>query len=194
MIISIAGGTGAGKSTIAKEISKHYQQTYNLNSVVVSMDNYYKNIHLEKFENYDHPDAFNTTLLYEDLLSYTQTKSIAIRKYDYESKESRYLKTVSNVDLLILEGLYAFYAPQIHTLCNLTLYLDIQENIRIQRRVIRDQKERNISKEENMKMFREFVQKMHTQYVEKQKEYAMVSFCNSDNITDHLRAFFNPEV
>jgi uridine kinase len=120
MIISIAGGTGAGKSTIAKEISKHYRQTYNLNSVVVSMDNYYKNIHLEKFENYDHPDAFNTTLLYDDLLHYIQTKSINIRKYDYESKESRYLETVSDVDLLVLEGLYAFYPPKINALCNLT--------------------------------------------------------------------------
>ena len=107
MIISIAGGTGAGKSTIAKEISKHYRQTYDLNSVVVSMDNYYKNIHFERFENYDHPDAFNTPLLYSDLLHYTQTKSIAIRKYDYESKESRFQATVNDGDLLIFEGLNA---------------------------------------------------------------------------------------
>ena len=193
MIISIAGGTGAGKSTIAKEISKYYHQTYHLNSVVISMDNYYKNIHFERFENYDHPDAFNTTLLYGDLLHYTQTKSIAIRKYDYESKESRYLETVYDVDLLIFEGLYAFYTPKINALCNLTLYLDIKEDIRIQRRVIRDKRERNISEEENMKMITGFVREMHSLYIEKQKQYAMLSFRNSDNIIHNLRAFYNPK-
>jgi len=170
MIIAIAGGSGSGKTTVAKQIQSSYAHDGNI--VVISMDNYYKNILLESFDNYDHPEAFDMEILYSDLMGFLLTKSMPIRSYDFVSKKSHISHTKANISLLILEGLYPFYIKKIRDLCSLKIYLDIEESIRIQRRISRDVTQRNIPIKENLKMINEFVKKMHQKYVTKQKKMA----------------------
>lgn len=182
MIVAIAGGTGSGKTTVSKAMKESYSLRFNINVIVVSMDNYYKNENHEKFDNYDHPSAFNIDLLYDDLYKFLSTGTIVKRSYDYVTKNSRITGSQSNVQLLILEGLYPFYEKKIRDICNLKLYLDVNEVVRLQRRISRDLIERNISEKENMKMIDGFVKKMHEKYVTKQKVMADKSYVKSEDI------------
>jgi len=169
MIIAIAGGSGAGKTTYAKQIQTKYTHK---KSIIISMDNYYKNIHTEAFDNYDHPNAFDITMLHNDLIQFHTTKNIPIRSYNFISKKSNITHTESNIDIIILEGLYPFYYQKIRTLCNETIFLDVHEEIRTKRRISRDLKERNISKEKNMLMINTFVHEMYEKYILLQKKMA----------------------
>jgi len=182
VIIAIAGGTGSGKTTVSKALKESYSLRLKKNIIVVSMDNYYKNEHNEKFDNYDHPGAFNMDLLYDDLYTFLSTGTIVKRSYDYVTKKSSVIGSKSNVQILILEGLYPFYEKKIRDICNLKLYLDVNEPVRLQRRISRDLKERNISEKENMKMIDGFVKRMHEKYVTKQKDMADKSYVKSEDL------------
>jgi uridine kinase len=181
MIIAIAGGTGSGKTTVAKKIKELYTQESNINVTIISMDNYYKNKHTQVFDNYDHPNAFDIDLLYADLLTYLSTGKIVQRSYDYVLKERSVLAIEKNIHLIILEGLYSFYVKKIRDVCTLTLYLDVDEALRIKRRISRDLEERNISMEENMKMIHGFVNEMYKEHVLKQREMADKVYTNSED-------------
>lgn len=182
MIVAIAGGTGSGKTTVSKALKESYHQRFKKNIMVVSMDNYYKNENHEKFDNYDHPNAFNMDLLYDDLYTFLSTGTIVKRSYDYVTKKSRIAGSRSNVKIIILEGLYPFYEKKIRDICNLKLYLDVNESVRLQRRISRDLKERNISEKENMKMIDGFVKQMHEKYVIKQKDMADKSYATCEDL------------
>jgi len=186
MIVAIAGGTGSGKTTVSKAMKVSYSQRFNINVAVVSMDNYYKNEHLVKFDNYDHPNAFDIDLLHDDLYAFLSTGKIVKRSYDYVTKECSVISTQSDVKVLILEGLYPFYEKKIRDICSLKLYLDVNEAVRIERRISRDLKERNISESENMKMIDGFVKQMHEKYVVKQKEMADKLYMDSEEILSLL--------
>jgi uridine kinase len=172
MILAISGGSGSGKTTLSHALQTLYYSKLNIRATVVSMDNYYKNIFKEKFDNYDHPTAFNMELLHHDLSSYLSTGTMIKRSYDYITKTTKVLETATDVQIVILEGLYAFYEKPIRDLCTFKLYLDVDEKTRVQRRVLRDLKERNISKKENMEMIDAFVQPMYEKYIVKQKNYS----------------------
>ncbi|QOR61962.1 uridine kinase family protein [Sulfurovum sp. ST-21] len=182
MIIAVAGGSGSGKTTVSRAMKHSYSQRFDINVEVVSMDDYYKNENEERFDNYDHPDAFDTDLLYGDIQEFLDTGSIVKRSYDYVTKKSSIIHDRSNVKLLIIEGLYAFYEKKIRDMCSLKVYLDTEEEIRLQRRILRDLRERSITVEENMKMIKRFVRQMHGRYVERQKRLADRVFVDSEEV------------
>ncbi|HFS85448.1 MAG TPA: hypothetical protein ENK72_02390 [Epsilonproteobacteria bacterium] len=172
MILAIAGGTGSGKTTVARSLSKMYADSREYKVLTVSMDSYYKNIHEEAFDNYDHPEAFDMGLLHSDLEGFQNHSSMPLRRYSYQTKERDVTGEVKQVDLLILEGLYPFFDPKVRAMCDWKIYLDIEEKIRLKRRVTRDIEERGITVEENMTMIHGFVKKMHQRYVSLQKQHA----------------------
>lgn len=182
MIIAIAGGSGSGKTTISNLMKEKYKTCFNINVEVVSMDDYYKNIEIDSFDNYDHPNAFNIDQLHRDLQNFLSTGSLQTRSYNYETKESVALERKSNVKIVILEGLYSFYTQEIRDICHLKLFLDVDENIRIKQRLFRDLKERNISMEKNMLMINSFVKDMYKKHVLQQREVADKIYLNTNEV------------
>ena len=190
MIIAIAGGTGSGKSTLAQQVATYFKTSYNLNVASISMDNYYKNIHETPFDNYDHPDAFDLQTLYSDLQNFQKNREVSIRSYDYNTKEKKIIGVIKDVDILIIEGLYAFYHQTSQPFSHYKVYLDVDQDKRVQRRLKRDLHERNISHEENLEMFDDFVHEMHERYVSKQSETADFVVVETPDITTLIDALY----
>lgn len=175
ILIGITGGTGSGKSTVAKEICKKFNEDC---IAMIEQDSYYKDQSHLSFEeriktNYDHPDAFDTPLLVEHLKMLLQGKQIEKPIYDFERHNRRDEKiTVQSRDIIIVEGILILQEKDIRDLLDIKIYVDTDADVRIIRRLVRDMKERGRSVESVINQYLNVVRPMHMQFIEPSKRYA----------------------
>jgi uridine kinase len=175
IIIGIAGGTGSGKSTVAKEI---YRCLPEESISVIEQDSYYKDQSHLSFEdrtktNYDHPDAFDTVLLLEHLKMLQDGKAIDKPIYDF-SIHNRKKETirVEPKHIIILEGILILTEPEVRELLNIKIFVDTDADVRIIRRIQRDIEERGRTINSVIDQYINVVRPMHLQFVEPTKRYA----------------------
>lgn len=172
-IIGITGGSGSGKSTIVRKISEVCS-----NFVVISQDSYYKsasfvnNSNITAF-NFDHPEAFDTDLLYNHLLALKDGKSVDIPQYDFV-KHCRKTETmhIDPAPVIILDGLMILYEQKIRDILDLKVYVDTPDDIRFIRRLQRDIAERGRTVDSVVKQYLDVVRPGHKNFIEPTKEYA----------------------
>ncbi|SFA77704.1 uridine kinase [Clostridium frigidicarnis] len=175
IFIGIAGGTGSGKSTIAKEI---YGQFDGDCIAMIEHDAYYKDQSNIPFEeriktNYDHPNALETTLLIEHLRQLASGK--AIEKPIYDFAQHTRLKETINVearDIVIVEGIMILDDPELRDLLDIKIYVDTDADVRIIRRMVRDINERGRTVDSVIEQYLNVVRPMHMQFVEPSKKFA----------------------
>ncbi len=174
IVIGIAGGTGSGKTTL----TRHLVDTFGENVSVVYHDNYYKahpNMTYEERSalNYDHPDAFDTGLMVEDLKTLCAGKTIHCPVYDY-SIHNRSDKTVEvkPTRVVIVEGILIFHDKALRDLMDIKIFVDTDADVRILRRILRDVKERGRSLDSAISQYLTTVKPMHEQFVQPSRQYA----------------------
>lgn len=174
-IIGIGGGTGSGKTTVAQKINEIIGES---NSVILPMDNYYKDMSHVPFEerkkyNYDHPDMIEFSLLVDHLKELLDGKSIKLPEYDF----AKYTRT-GNFTLLvpkpviIIEGIFALYYEELRKFYDLSIFVDAESDVRFIRRLERDIKERGRTIDSVINQYLNMVKPMHDAYVEPSKKYA----------------------
>ena len=175
VLIGICGGTGSGKSTVARSI---YESFYEENVTVIQQDAYYKDqSHLEMTEraktNYDHPFAFDTERLIKDLKSLLSGDSINRPIYDFSihnrSKDSVKIKPR---DVIILEGIMILEDEDLRNLMDIKIFVDTDADIRIIRRIVRDINERGRTLDSVIEQYITTVKPAHEQFIEPYKKYA----------------------
>ena len=173
-IIAVAGGSASGKSSIVKLIDK----TFEKDLTVIGHDNYYKAHDDIGFEdrkklNYDYPGAFDNDLFYEDLLKLQKGQSIDMPTYDYKihtrSKETIRIKPTR---IILIEGILVLSDQKIRDITDTLVFIDADSDVRLQRRILRDTKERGRSLESVLEQYIKQVKPMHEKYVEPTKKYA----------------------
>ena len=175
VLIGISGGTGSGKSTIAREIYQKFGQEC---IAMIEQDSYYKDQSNLSFEdrvktNYDHPDAFDTALLVEHLIKLTEGQAIDKPMYDFEvhNRKSETIMVESR-DIIILEGIMILQEPEIRNLLDIKIYVDTDADVRIIRRLVRDMNERGRTVDSVINQYLSVVRPMHMQFTEPTKRYA----------------------
>jgi uridine kinase len=177
IIIGIAGGTGSGKTTIAKNIVKVYGPGEVLR---LDLDSYYRDLSDMSMEersaiNFDHPSSLEIELLVQHVDELRQGKTIEVPIYDFalhnRSKETR---TVKPHKVIIIEGIMALYYPELVARMDLKLFVDTPSDIRFIRRLKRDIKERGRSVNSVIEQYYSTVRPMHAQFVEPNKFLADV--------------------
>lgn len=174
MVIGIAGGTGSGKTSITKKIVR----TFGGNVSVLYHDNYYKAHHFMTVEeraalNYDHPDAFDTALLVNDIRELKKGNSIQCPVYDYTIHD-RTDKTVTVVParVIIVEGILIFENKELCDEMDIKIFVDTDADVRILRRIVRDVRDRGRSLESVINQYLTTVKPMHELFVEPSKKNA----------------------
>lgn len=167
LFIGICGASGSGKTTLAKELVRDMGAS----SVVLNQDAYYFDHPDMPFEerchlNYDEPGIFDHDLLYQDAMALLSGKSITRKAYDYaDHRRCDTGETVSPADVLIVEGIHAFYDKR---LCNemfLKLYINVEPDICLLRRISRDIKERGRAIDNISAQYLSTVKPMYDQYI-----------------------------
>ncbi len=174
MIIGIAGGTGSGKTTITRKLAERFGDDV----TVIYHDNYYKPYREYSFEervmlNYDHPDAFDTDLMEENLKSLKEGKTIESPEYDYAAYDRKETTIpIRPTKVIVVEGILIFHEKRLRDLMDIKIYVDADADVRILRRILRDVKERGRSLDSVIGQYLTTVKPMHEAFVEPSKRYA----------------------
>ncbi len=175
IFIGITGGTGSGKSTIAKEIYRQFGEDC---IAMIEQDSYYKDqSHLSMEDrvktNYDHPNAFDNNLLVSHLESLLNGHSIQKPSYDF-SIHNRIEDTtkVEPKEIVIVEVILILEDPRIRELLDIKIYVDTDADVRIIRRMVRDINERGRTMESVINQYLNVVKPMHNQFTEPTKKFA----------------------
>ena len=150
MIIGICGGSGSGKTTLLRRLSNYFKD---LNPSVFSMDNYYKPINLQHIDNngeinFDLPSALYKERLVQDLQDLSDGKSIEVIEYHFNAPpDKNVLITIAPSELTIVEGLFLFHYPGVRKNIDFSIFVDVDLNVQLDRRLYRDQESRGYTRE-----------------------------------------------
>lgn len=176
LIIGIAGGTGSGKTTVARSV---IQRLGSGKVTFISQDNYYKDqSHLtpeqRRLTNYDHPFAFDNDLLIEHLtlLKNGQTAYAPVYDFTLDNRSADETVELEPNHIVIVEGLHVLIDEQLRSLMDIKVFVDTDSDVRILRRVLRDIEERGRTIQSVYKQYLETVKPMHDAFIEPSKKYA----------------------
>ena len=176
LMIGSAGGTGSGKTTITRKIMERFGEEV----TVINHDNYYKSHHDLTYEertklNYDHPNAFDTDMMVDDLQKIRDGKEIACPIYDYTIHDrSENTLTIRPSNIVVIEGILIFHEESLRRLMDIRLFVDTDADERILRRILRDVNERGRTLDSVINQYLTTVKPMHEAFVEPSKRYADV--------------------
>jgi len=175
VLVGIAGGTGSGKTSFAEKLASRLGPE---RCTTLAQDSYYKDgSRLSAAErlaiNYDHPDAFDTSLLVQDLRDLRAGRPAPQLTYDHATYSRRVLADpLPPRPVLLLEGMLVLAEEPLRRLMDIKLFIDTDPDVRILRRLRRDLTERGRTFASVESQYLASVRPMHLEFVEPSKRYA----------------------
>lgn len=175
MIIGICGGTGSGKTTIARAIVNSVGAA---NVILIEQDSYYRNLSDMPLDdrhqaNFDHPDAIDSDMLVNHIKRLKQGEPIEMPIYDMVTHTRRdHTEAFDPKPVVIVEGILIFAEPRILDLLDLRIFVDTPDDVRLMRRLRRDITERGRTFERTLDQYERTIRPMHFEFVEPSKRHA----------------------
>ena len=175
VLVGIAGGTGSGKTSLALRIQERVGEE---RCLILAQDAYYKDgssltPEAQAAINYDHPEAFDTSLLVQDLRDLKAGRPVPHLTYDHGAYSRRVLPDpLEPSPVVILEGILVLAEESLRRILDIKLFIDADADVRILRRLQRDIHERGRSFESVQRQYLGSVRPMHLEFVEPSKRYA----------------------
>jgi len=176
-IIGLAGGTGSGKTTVARVILNRVGAQH---IAYVPHDAYYRNFSdLPKAQrdliNWDHPDSLDTDLMIKHVKALKAGQAVDLPVYDFTT-HARTDQTVhvEPQPIILVEGILIFADPRLRELFDVKIFVDTDADLRFIRRLQRDIAERGRTAESVVRQYLDTVRPMHLEFVEPSKRYADV--------------------
>lgn len=175
MIIGICGGTGSGKTTLARRIIKTVGRK---NVILVEQDSYYRNLADMPLDerhqaNFDHPDSIDSEMLMNHLKRLKLGQPIEMPIYDFKSHTRK--DETEHIDpkpVVIVEGILIFAEQRISELLDVKVFVDTPDDIRFIRRLQRDIRDRGRTVDSVIAQYFTTVRPMHYEFVEPSKRQA----------------------
>lgn len=200
LFIGICGASGSGKSTLAEELAK----MVNKSILIINQDAYYYDHPDMPFEercklNYDEPGIFDHDLLLSDVRALLAGKRVLRKQYDYAAhrrapQAEEYLEPH---DVIVLEGIHALYDGRLREMMDLKLFVRVDSDICLLRRIQRDINERGRTIDNISTQYLTTVKPMFDQYIRNYEQYADVIVTRGGRnakITEILAGYVNNDL
>lgn len=184
MIIGITGGSGSGKTAFIKELRSRFTENQ---LAIISEDNYYKPRNLQTEDpngvlNFDIPEAIDEQRLINDVQTLLKGQSVALREYTFNNdlaspKEIKVLPA----PVLIVEGLFILHRPLVRSLLNLSILIHARDELKLIRRIKRDQQERNYPLEDVLYRYQYHVSPAYQQFIQPYLDKIDLTIHNNDH-------------
>jgi len=184
-VIAIAGGTGSGKSFLAKRLKNIYPQDQ---ALILSQDSYYKDLSNLSYknrsnQNFDHPDSIDSLLIEDHLKKLLSGETIYRPKYDFVTHlRKKNIQIVKPCPIIIIEGILMLHYTRLHDFYSLKIFIETPEAIRIKRRIKRDTHSRVRTPESIKKQYYSLVKPMHDKFVQPSKSFSDIILKGTDLI------------
>ncbi len=175
LIIGVAGGTGSGKSTVARNIvaALPVEQVS-----IIDHDSYYRDRSELSAEeraalNFDHPDSLDTELLITQLRMLREGRTIEVPQYDFKTHaRSKETRRITPTPIVVVEGILVFVEAALRALMDMKIFVDTDADIRVFRRIRRDIEHRGRTFQSIRDQYYRTVRPMHLMFVEPSKRWA----------------------
>lgn len=196
-VLGVAGGSASGKSSFLREMQGALPEG---SICFVSQDNYYFPVEKQAVDehgkvNYDLPTGIDREAFYRDILALIAGETVTRTEYTFNNPDAKpACITITPAPIIVIEGLFVFYYNEIRNLLDLRVYLDVREDIKLQRRIHRDAVERGYSEQVVRYQWSNHVQPSYKKFLKPYRDEAHLIITN--NITyekgllvlcDHLR-------
>ena len=173
-IVGICGGTCSGKTTLSKRLHKEFEGS----SIYLSQDSYYKDqshksVDEIKKHNFDHPESLDLELLHDHLMQLKRNKEIESPGYCFKTHARlNEVQIIQPAKIVIVEGILIFSKIELMNLFDLRVFVDVDADIRLIRRIKRDCLERGRNIDSVTEQYLKSVKPMHDQFVESYKQHS----------------------
>jgi uridine kinase len=174
-LIGICGGSGSGKTLVARSVEQSLGKEHVL---LMEQDSYYRDLAYMPLEerhrvNFDHPNAFDNDLLISHLTALLTGQPVRQPEYDYtiHTRSDRYVDIYPR-DVILLDGILIFEDQRLRDLMDIRVYVETDPDIRLARRIRRDISERERTLDNVLEQYETQVRPMHDQFVAPFKRYA----------------------
>ncbi|MBK9270103.1 MAG: uridine kinase [Saprospiraceae bacterium] len=186
MVIGITGGSGSGKTAFIKAIRNKFSGNQ---LAIISEDNYYKPRNEQKADlsgvlNFDIPEAIDENKFVEDVHKLIGGSAVRLKEYTFNNQ----LATVNEIQIdpapiLIVEGLFILHRPRIRNLLDLSILIHARDELKLIRRIRRDQEERNYPLEDVLYRYENHVSPAYQLYIQPYLDKVDLSINNNDHFT-----------
>ncbi|MDA2957637.1 MAG: uridine kinase, partial [Actinomycetota bacterium] len=168
-LIGVAGGTCSGKTTVTERLVELVGSDH---LALIKQDAYYVDRSDQPFDertraNYDHPDAFDWDLTFEQLSTLLTGRGVDVPVYDYPNhNRSKDVLRIEPTRIVVFEGILALYDEKLRDLFDLRIFVDTDADVRLIRRLERDVRDRGRTPESIMRQYMTTVRPSHLQFIE----------------------------
>ena len=173
-LVALTGGSGSGKSWLARRLKRRLGPL----AGVLSLDDFYRDLSAlppreRNRVNFDHPDAIEWSLFHACLRRLRRGESVALPRYNFATHTRHPRGRVWRPrGIVLLDGLWLLHRPELRRLYDLSVFCACPAELRLARRLARDQRERGRSRASILRQFRTQVAPMHDRFVEPQAALA----------------------
>lgn len=174
-IVGVAGGSGSGKTTFSKKILKNVASS---EVTLIHLDSYYldempQSLYFRGKPNFDHPGCFDWDRLTADLSALRAGQRVELPVYDFErSRRSSDVEVAGPCKAVIFEGIYALWNDEVRALMDLKVFINVDADIRIIRRLHRDLAERGRTLESVIDQYYGTVRPMYRAHLAPTQQHA----------------------
>ena len=174
-VLGVAGGTGSGKTTVARAVL----DAVGANRIsLIEQDSYYKDVdwrseHELLHHNFDHPAALDNDLLVSHIAALKAGHPVEVPIYDFvRHRRTARTRRIEPQPVILVEGILIFNEPSLRDLLDFKIYVDTDADLRLIRRLGRDMSERGRTVQDVLRQYLETVRPMHLEFVEPSKRWA----------------------
>lgn len=189
-IIGITGGSGSGKTSFIKRLRNRYSFE---EVCIISQDDFYFPLEKQKKDtkgivNFDLPGSIDQKKMLSILKDLSKGRAVQLKEYTFNtSARKAKVMNIKPAPIIIVEGLFVFYNKTMNSLLNLKLFIEAKENLKVIRRIKRDQIERELPLERVLYQYEKHVLPAFEKYILPFRDEVDIVINNNDDFEKGLR-------